>query len=82
VLHSFTGSSDGKLLYDGLIRDAEGHLYGATLNGGSGGYGTVWKLTPEMRWRQCKQRSADLFERQRSVLGVEGPLWRIENGQR
>jgi len=46
LLHSFPGSSDGKLLYDGLIRDAEGHLYGTTLNGGSGGYGTVWKLTP------------------------------------
>ncbi len=46
LLHSFTGSPDGKFLDGGLIQDGKGNLYGTTLNGGTGGYGTVWKLTP------------------------------------
>lgn len=45
LLHSFTGS-DGDYPIGGLILDANGNLYGTTVYGGSGGYGTVWKLTP------------------------------------
>ncbi len=45
VLHSFT-SSDGSYPYAGLIFDAAGNLYGTTEFGGGGGYGTVFKLTP------------------------------------
>jgi len=46
LLHSFIGGSDGKFLDGGLILDPQGRLYGTTINGGTGGYGTVWKLTP------------------------------------
>jgi uncharacterized repeat protein (TIGR03803 family) len=44
VLHSFSGGLDGSYPYAGLVRDAEGNLYGTTNQGGSSGYGTVFKL--------------------------------------
>jgi uncharacterized repeat protein (TIGR03803 family) len=48
VLYSFQGGSDGALSYAPLIADSQGALYGTTIHGGipSGGYGTVFKLTP------------------------------------
>jgi uncharacterized repeat protein (TIGR03803 family) len=50
VLHSFTGGIDGSSPTGGLIFDAQGALYGTTLQNGSngnvGGNGTVFKLTP------------------------------------
>jgi uncharacterized repeat protein (TIGR03803 family) len=53
VLHNFcrqSGCTEGKNPYAGVIQDAEGNLYGTTLNGGSGVYcgtdcGTVFKLS-------------------------------------
>jgi uncharacterized repeat protein (TIGR03803 family) len=44
VLHSFTGGSDGKTASGGLIRDANGNLYGTTRFGGDPGGGTVFKV--------------------------------------
>ena len=54
VLHTFTGGTDGAFpLYESLIRDSAGNLYGTTLYGGdlscnSYGYGcgVVFKLSP------------------------------------
>jgi uncharacterized repeat protein (TIGR03803 family) len=51
VLYRFTGGSDGRFPYAGLIADKSGALYGTTQQGGSGcpehnGCGTVFKLTP------------------------------------
>ncbi len=46
LLHSFLSSSDGGNPVGGLIRDAKHTLYGTAEDGGSYGYGTVWKLTP------------------------------------
>ena len=46
VLYSFQNGSDGSTLIGGLIFDQFGNLYGATDNGGSGGGGTVFELTP------------------------------------
>jgi uncharacterized repeat protein (TIGR03803 family) len=43
VLHKFTGGADGEYPYAGLVRDAEGNLYGTTKYGGYG-YGTVFKV--------------------------------------
>jgi len=37
VLYSFTGGSDGKNPYGGVILDSKGDLYGTTVSGGSGG---------------------------------------------
>jgi uncharacterized repeat protein (TIGR03803 family) len=46
VLHIFTGGTDGSQPTAGLIRDADGNLYGTTFQGGAFGWGTVFKLTP------------------------------------
>ena len=46
VLYSFQIASDGGNPYAGLLFDSSGNLYGATSSGGSGGGGTVFKLTP------------------------------------
>lgn len=45
VLYSFAGGADGANPYASLIRDAAGNFYGTTGNGGSSGFGTVFKLT-------------------------------------
>jgi uncharacterized repeat protein (TIGR03803 family) len=45
VLHSFTGSTDGEYPVSGLIA-VDGVLYGTASDGGSGSYGTVFKITP------------------------------------
>jgi uncharacterized repeat protein (TIGR03803 family) len=51
VLHSFGGGNDGASPQAGLIADAKGALYGATVEGGAAGCfgegcGTVFKLVP------------------------------------
>ena len=44
VLYSFTGGSDGKYPYAGLLRDTKGNLYGTTEYGGASSNGTLFKL--------------------------------------
>lgn len=44
VIYSFTGGNDGGKPYANLVLDKAGSLYGTTGLGGSGGYGTVFKL--------------------------------------
>jgi uncharacterized repeat protein (TIGR03803 family) len=44
VLHSFGGGIDGSLPAAGLLRDRAGNLYGTTTGGGTGGYGTVFRV--------------------------------------
>jgi uncharacterized repeat protein (TIGR03803 family) len=44
VLHSFTGSADGKFPEGGVLRDAASNLYGTTIVGGTSDAGTVFKL--------------------------------------
>jgi uncharacterized repeat protein (TIGR03803 family) len=46
VLHNFGGPSDGLQPVAPLVFDPHGNLYGTTLEGGSQGYGTVFKLSP------------------------------------
>jgi uncharacterized repeat protein (TIGR03803 family) len=47
TVYSFAGgTSDGASPFGGLVRDADGNLYGTTESGGSLGFGTVWKLSP------------------------------------
>jgi uncharacterized repeat protein (TIGR03803 family) len=46
TVYTFQNGNDGSLPYSGLIFDSSGNLYGATDNGGSGGGGTVFELTP------------------------------------
>jgi uncharacterized repeat protein (TIGR03803 family) len=44
VLYSFKGKHDGSWPTTGVIRDAEGNLYGTTYSGGKYNLGTVFKL--------------------------------------
>lgn len=46
VIYRFQGANDGMLPNAGVAIDAAGNLYGNTWQGGSGGGGTVYKLTP------------------------------------
>lgn len=52
VLHAFAGGADGAFPDSGLIRDANGNLFGTTTTGGGsacggGGCGTVFEVTPQ-----------------------------------
>jgi uncharacterized repeat protein (TIGR03803 family) len=46
LLYSFDDGSNGGYPYAGLVSDQAGNLYGATGDGGSGGSGTVFELSP------------------------------------
>ncbi|HLI62768.1 MAG TPA: choice-of-anchor tandem repeat GloVer-containing protein, partial [Terriglobales bacterium] len=46
ILYNFTNGSDGGNPNTALIVDSTGVLYGTTSTGGTGGGGTVFKLTP------------------------------------
>jgi len=46
VLHSLKYKNNGAYPWGGLVRDAKGNLFGTALQGGSGGYGTVFELIP------------------------------------
>ena len=50
ILHIFSGGSDGEYPGWPLTMDAAGNLYGVTQGGGSGGYGTVFELSPPGTW--------------------------------
>lgn len=46
VIYSFTGAADGFNPSGGLAKDRSGNIYGATIDGGSGGNGVIYKITP------------------------------------
>lgn len=46
TLYSFRGSTDGEHPSATLVFDQSGNLYGATMVGGSGGGGTIFRLSP------------------------------------
>lgn len=43
-LHTFNGEGDGAHPWASLLRDSAGNLYGTTVDGGSGGLGTIFKF--------------------------------------
>ena len=49
-LHNFTAGADGTNPDSGLVFDAAGNLYGTTSEGGSGGGGTIFELSPPGTW--------------------------------
>ncbi|MGB7769714.1 MAG: choice-of-anchor tandem repeat GloVer-containing protein [Verrucomicrobiia bacterium] len=44
-LYSFSTGHDGRKPYGGLVQGRDGSFYGTTLQGGTNGYGTVFRLT-------------------------------------
>lgn len=46
ILYRFTGGTDGKYPYAGVIFDSSGNLYGATSRAGADNGGTIYELTP------------------------------------
>jgi uncharacterized repeat protein (TIGR03803 family) len=46
VLYSFTGGTDGATPSSGLTLGTDGNFYGTTVQGGTSGEGTVFKITP------------------------------------
>ena len=46
TLYSFSGGADGESPWAGLIQGSDGSFYSTTYEGGSYGYGTVFKLSP------------------------------------
>jgi uncharacterized repeat protein (TIGR03803 family) len=46
VLHSFAGGTTDGSNPNALIEGSDGNFYGTTPSGGTGGYGTVFKITP------------------------------------
>ena len=47
ILYTFTGGNDGQYPMGELVEDpADGNFYGVTREGGTAGYGTVYRITP------------------------------------
>jgi uncharacterized repeat protein (TIGR03803 family) len=44
VLHAFDGGADGGFVYQGLLLDARGNLYGGSVGGGGNGGGDVYEI--------------------------------------
>jgi uncharacterized repeat protein (TIGR03803 family) len=45
TLYSFNDTNDGGFLYAGLVQGRDGNFYGTTSEGGTNGYGTVFKIS-------------------------------------
>jgi len=46
VTHRFHGPPDGAFAYNGMVADSTGNFYGATVHGGTGDDGAIYKFTP------------------------------------
>jgi uncharacterized repeat protein (TIGR03803 family) len=46
VMHRFTGSPDGAYAYNGMVANANGRLFGATVHGGGEDEGSIYQFTP------------------------------------
>src|SRR5580698_8204047 len=47
TLYSFTNGFDGSQPYAGLALGNDGNFYGTCFDGGSNGFGSVFKITPD-----------------------------------
>lgn len=47
LLHSFTGSSDGRMPMGALVQASDGNLYGTCYSGGANGQGTAFRISPK-----------------------------------
>ena len=86
VIYNFTGGQDGAVPYTGLTMDRAGNFYGTTLNGGSTGNGTVfrlsrkgsgWVLTPLYSFQGGTDGA---YPYARVVFGPDGSLYGTTGG--
>ena len=77
VLYTFSGGSDGSTPAAGLIRDAEGNLYGTTALGGAYGSGAVFHLNPtgQETVLYSFQGAAGSYPSGSLLLGPSGMIW-------
>ena len=75
VLHTFAGGNDGWWATAGLTVDPAGNLYGATLNGGTGGGGVIFELSPsDGQWTYSiiyNLSSTGLYGGPRAALAID-----------
>ena len=79
VLKNFDHATTGAYLYGGLIQGVDGTLYGAAEQGGSRGYGTVFKLNPDGTGFTVLQNfdnsTTGAFPRGKLIRGTDGNLY-------
>jgi uncharacterized repeat protein (TIGR03803 family) len=76
VLHTFTGSPDGAAPFSGVVFDQNRNLYGTTNEGGSTGWGTVYRLSPPAEkgqgWTETLLYS--FSQSNDGIISPEGPV--------
>jgi uncharacterized repeat protein (TIGR03803 family) len=76
VLHTFTGQPDGAQPFAGVTFDATGNLYGTTWEGGSYGWGAVYRISPPKKkgqgWKETVLYSFDTANY--DIISPEGPV--------
>jgi uncharacterized repeat protein (TIGR03803 family) len=71
VLYNFTGAADGADPYSAVVADAQGNLYGTTLQGGGSGYGVVYQLRDVSgTWKESVLHSFSRISDGSSPLGT------------
>jgi uncharacterized repeat protein (TIGR03803 family) len=56
VPHEFQGPPDGAFAYNGMVADASGNFYGATVHGGADDEGAIYQFTPSEKSRNDAPR--------------------------
>jgi len=80
-LHSFTGgAADGDIPSSDLVADSEGRLYGTTNFGGSGGDGTLYRITPPTSTSPARIEILHSFQVAEGVTPVGGVLIGADGG--
>jgi uncharacterized repeat protein (TIGR03803 family) len=76
-LYGFTGGTDGGDPYAGLIQGVDGNFYGAALEFGSGGYGTIFSLTPDGNFNTLASFNGTngAFPQAGVIQGADGNLY-------
>lgn len=85
VLHNFGGPGDGYEFLNGLTLDAAGNLYGVTILGGTGNYGTVFELSPgtALTWNESilydfpASTSSGIFPDSELIVTSDGSLFGV-----
>src|SRR5271165_268149 len=80
LLHSFGSGTDGAYPFDTPIFDAKGNMYGTTWEGGTGGYGVVFEMSPTAKGGWTEQVLYNFVGRPNDGGRVSGGLVRDKAG--